>query len=396
MEESTKIKRPPDTHVTITTPLQGQYSSNALELSAAQPILSSKENSKATWWKRIRIGKLVLFMVSLFLFVLAITLMKEGARSIAPHLKSTFSINNAANSLGFGWLFAYTIMSGSPVAAASLTFFDAGVIDKLGAFAMITGSRLGASFIVLFIGFLYVLRGRDRSTSLSMGLLSLTVTITTYLPAFILGAVFLYTGWFDAFQLQSGALLHSVLDLAITPLAEFITMLLPDWLVFFTGLGVILLSFYLFDKCLPQMTLKESQVGRMSRLVYRPIVMFLLGALVTMISMSVSLSLSILVPLSARGFVRRENVIPYIMGANVTTFIDTLLAAVLLQNSSAFTIISVGMLSITMISIAILMIGYHRYRSMILSSVTWITANNRNLAIFMIAILVLPIILMLI
>jgi len=355
MKESTE----PTT--TIITSLQGQYSPNALDLPTAtvQPIPSSKENRKSTWWTRIHIGKLVLFMVSLFLFVLAITLMKDGARSIAPHLKSTFLINNAANSLGFGWLFAYTIMSGSPVAAASLTFFDAGVIDKLGAFAMITGSRLGASFIVLFIGFIYVLRGRDRSTSLSMGLLSLTVTITTYLPAFILGAVFLNAGWFDSFQPQSGVLLHSILDLAITPLAEFITMILPDWLVFFVGLGIILFSFNLFDKCIPQMTLKESQVGRMSRLVYRPIVMFLLGALVTMISMSVSLSLSILVPLSARGFVRRENVIPYIMGANITTFIDTLLAAILLQNSSAFTIIFVGMFSIMIVSIAILLTNYH-------------------------------------
>jgi Na+/phosphate symporter len=277
-----------------------------------------------------------------------------------------------------------------------LTFFDAGVIDNLGAFAMITGSRLGASFIVLFIGFLYVLRGRDRSASLSMGLVSLTVTATTYLPAFILGVFFLNAGWFDALQPRSGALLYSILDLAVMPLAEFINRLLPDWLVFFVGLGIILISFNLFDKCLPQMTLKASQVGRMSRLVYRPIVMFLLGALITMISMSVSLSLSILVPLSARGFVRRENVIPYIMGANITTFIDTLLAAMLLQNSAAFTIIFVEMLSILIISAVILLTTYHHYHTAILKSVTWITANNRNLAIFMTSILILPIILMLI
>ena len=51
-------------------------------------------------------------------------------------------------------------------------------------------------------------------------------------------------------------------------------------------------------------------------------VMFTLGALITAISMSVRLSLSILVPLSHRGFIRRENVIPHNMGANITTFID--------------------------------------------------------------------------
>ena len=63
----------------------------------------------------------------------------------------------------------------------------------------------------------------------------------------------------------------------------------------------------------------------MARILYRPVVTFLLGALVTLLTMSVSLSLSILVPLSMRGYVRRENVIPYVMGANITTFIDTLI-----------------------------------------------------------------------
>jgi len=379
-----------DANLTTRSALQAQRLSPPLDISATREVPSIQ----TAWWERIRVWKIVLFMLSLFLFMLAITLMKDGARSLAPLLQSTFSIDNVANCLGFGWLFSYIIMSGSPVAAASLAFFDAGVIDKMGAFAMITGSRFGASFIVLFIGFLYVLRGRDRSTSLSMGLLSLIVTFTIYLPGFILGAIFLQTGWLDSLQPHSGALLHSIIDMAIMPLTELIATLFQDRVIFFVGLGVSLLSFNLFDQCLPQMALKESQFGRLSRLVYRPSVMFLLGALVTMVSMSVSLSLSILVPLSARGFVRRENVIPYIMGANITTFIDTLLAAMLLRNSSAFTIIFVGILSIAVISILILVTTYDRYRSVILSSVTWITTINRNLAIFMFFIFVLPVLLM--
>ena len=80
-----------------------------------------------------------------------------------------------------------------------------------------------------------------------------------------------------------------------------------------------------------------------------------------MISMSVSVSLSILVPLSHRGFVRRENVIPYIMGANITTFIDTLLAAVLLDNPQAFTVVLVEMVSITIVSAFILLLVYRPY-----------------------------------
>jgi Na+/phosphate symporter len=142
------------------------------------------------------------------------------------------------------------------------------------------------------------------------------------------------------------------------------------------------------------MSIKESQVGRMSRLVYQPWVMFLLGAFLTMISMSVSVSLSILVPLSQRGFVRRENVIPYIMGANITTFVDTLLAAVLLDNPQAFTVVLAEMLSITIVSIIILLLFYRLYQGAMLDLVEKITANNRNLATFMIVILVIPAILL--
>ena len=351
---------------------------------------------RRAWWGRVRLGKIGLFIVSLYLFVLAITLMKEGARAVAPLVHNLLDVTSAANALGVGWLFAYTIMSGSPVAAAALTFFDAGVVDNLGAFAMITGSRLGASFIVLFIGFLYVLRGRDRATSLGMGLLSLTVTATTYLPGLILGATILHMGALDGLQLQSGALLLSVVDHVVEPVAGVAVALLPNWGVFLAGLGIIWFSFNLFDRCLPQMTLKESQLGWMSRLVYRPWVMFVLGALITMISMSVSLSLAILVPLSARGFVRRENVIPYIMGANITTFIDTLLAAVLLNNPPAFTIVLVEMFSITVISMVILATIYRRYERGMLRLVAWVTARNRNVAIFLGIIFLLPIALMLV
>ena len=347
-------------------------------------------------WDQLRLDKIGLFVASLFLFILAINLMKEGARALAPLVRDRAAISNPANSLGFGWLLAYLIMSGSPVAAAALTFFDAGVIDKLGAFAMITGSRLGASFIVLLIGFIYVLRGRDRATSMSMGLLSLTVTGTTYLVGLGIGAGLLYVGALDGVQLHSGVLLNSVIDLIFDPIVGVLSGFLPRWSLFLVGMGIIILSFNLFDRCLPQMTIKESQVGRVSSVVYRPWVMFALGASITLVSMSVSVSLSILVPLSNRGFIRRENVIPYIMGANITTFIDTLLASVLLNNPPAFTVVFVEMFSISLVSMIVLATMYHRYERTMLSFVSWVTSRNRNLALFMATIFAIPIVLMLI
>jgi Na+/phosphate symporter len=142
------------------------------------------------------------------------------------------------------------------------------------------------------------------------------------------------------------------------------------------------------------MTLKGSQLGWVSRLVYRPGIMFALGAFITLISMSVSISLSLLVPLSQRGFVRRENIIPYIMGANITTFIDTLLASMLLENQSAICIVLVEMVSITIISMIILVVFYSQYQKLLLNFNSWATRSNWNVAISLVVILVVPIVLL--
>jgi Na+/phosphate symporter len=355
----------------------------------SEQSLGQTENRRRYSWYKVP-----LFFVSLFLFILAISLMKEGARALIPFVQDGFRISNPANSLGFGWIFAYLIMSGSPVAAAALTFLDANVIDSAGAFAMITGSRLGASFIVLLIGFIYILRGRDRATSLDMGLLSLTVTASTHIPALFVGGYLLYSGMFDGVQLRAGGLLNGLTDYVFDPIVAFALLYLPRGLLFVLGMIIIMFSFSLFDRCLPEMSLKESQIGRMSQLVYRPAIMFLLGGMITMISMSVSVSLSLLVPLSARGFVRRENVIPYIMGAGVTTFIDTLFAAVVMNNPDAVTVVLVEMAAVTIVSLAILLTFYRRYERWALSFVGWVTAENRHLAIFVAVIVIVPILLL--
>ena len=370
----------------------------AIDRSSLVEVKARPDRTAPKLWtiiKRIHWGKIALFLISLFFFILAITLMKNGARSLAPLVRDTFTVTNPVNSLGFGWIFAYLVMSGSPVAAA-LTFLDAGIITNLGTFTMITGSRLGANFIVLFMGLVYVLRGRNWATSLGMGLLSLVVTGTTYLAGLIIGVLLLGSGILEPFQMRSGTLLTSFLEAVFENISARVASIVPGWGVFLLGLGLIIVSFNLFDRCLPKMTLKESQMGRLATLVFRPGVMFLLGALITLISMSVSVSLSILVPLNDRGFIRRENVIPYIMGANITTFVDTLLASVLINNSSAFTVVLAEMTSITIVSIIILLTLYHRYERMMLAFVNWITSNNRHLTYFLAIIILTPILLLLI
>lgn len=343
---------------------------------------------------RVNWRKIGIFLLALFLFILAIQLLKSGAKALAPFIHDGLSVRNAANAFGFGWLFAYVVLSGSPVAATALTLFDAGAIDRLGAFAMIAGSRFGASFIVLALGFVYSLRGHERKGSLAMGLLSLMVTFTIYTPALLVGFWLLQTGAFDWLHASAHSEALSLVDLIFDPLASLAVSLLPRWAVFLLGFGVLWYSLNLIDHALPDMRLKESAFSDMARMLYKPIVTFALGLAITSITMSVSVSLAVLVPLSARGYIRRENVIPYIMGANITTFIDTLVAALLLNNPPAFTVVLVEMVSVSFVSLIVLVFVYRIYERTILQVIEVIGASRRNLSIFLFIIVGIPIALM--
>lgn len=345
--------------------------------------------------RRILLIKIAYALGGVFVFVLALQLMKTGAKVLAPMLHDTALLKDPLDSLGFGWLGAYLVLSGSPVAAASLSLFNGGAINTLQTFTMINGSRMGASFIVLFIGFIYMLRGQEPKRSLSMGLLSLLTTWTIYLPAMLLGSYLLSNGALDGVHLSSSSELASFIDAIFDPIVGWITSWAPGLLVFVVGVGVILIAFNLIDHALPELKLGGTEFGEAPRLLYRPIVMFLLGGAVTIVSMSVSVSLSLLVPLSARGYVRRENVIPYIMGANITTFVDTLVASILMNKPQSFTIVLVEMLSVATVSLFVLTFFYRPYERQLLNIANWITGHRRNLTVFMFVLVAVPVLLLL-
>ncbi|MDP9314779.1 MAG: hypothetical protein M3R24_28550 [Chloroflexota bacterium] len=374
------------------TPVVAGHSEEPVSLVADTERASRRPDGILPIWLR----KLVIAVVAIFFFILALELLKKGAKPLGPFLTDTLGIANATNTLGFGWLVAYGVLSGSPVAAIALSFFDQQVITDVQTFSMITGSRLGASFIVLFVGFLYFLRGHKRGASIAIGVLCLVVTASIYLPAMAVGYWMLTGGLFDRFRLNSGSQLTGILDVIYDPIlgrveAWFGRM---PWLIFFVGIGVLLSSFSLLDRALPEMNAERSAFQRIGRLVYRPMAMFVLGMAVTSVTLSVSVSLSILVPLSAKGFIRRENMLPYIMGANITTFIDTLFAALVMSGPAAFTIVLVEMVSVAIISLIVLLLFYRLYERAVIALLDYIMRDNRTLGAFVAVMLVTPVILL--
>lgn len=335
-------------------------------------------------------------ILGLFVFILALELLRLGALEYGRVALDWLHVSTAGNALGLGWLMAYIFLSGSPVAAIAITLFSANTINTIQAFSMITGSRLGASFIVLFVGFIYYLRGRQRGASISIGILSLLTTAAIYLPALLIGYGVISAGWLGTLPVSAETPLHSALDLIFDPLVHMIHQLgLPGWSIFLIGVGALLIGFQLLDKALPELDPEQSRFQRIGQLIYRPLAMFILGMVVTSVTMSVAVSLSILVPLSARGLVRRENTMPYIMGANITTFIDTLIAALIVGGPAAFMIVLLEMSTVAVLSILVLLFAYRRFERAMMHLQEWIIKDNRTLAAFLGLLLAAPLVLLL-
>ena len=113
-------------------------------------------------------------------------------------------------------------------------------------------------------------------------------------------------------------------------------------------------------------------------------------------TLSVSLSVTILVPLALKGYVRRDRVIPYVMGANIATWIDTLLAALLLDSPRAFTIVLTEMIVGAGVSLFVLLFLYKPYTAAVIAAANRVTHSKTGFAAFMAVILVVPLVLFLI
>jgi Na+/phosphate symporter len=344
--------------------------------------------------------RLVFLVVGLALFVAALGLMRRGAEALIPSLEGSVFTDNAVSTLGLGWLGACLVLSGSPVAASALTLLDGGAIDRTESFTMLTGSRLGAAFVVLVVGVAYAVRAKgqgSRRAPVSIGVLSLLMTAVVYVPGALVGWLLLDRGTFDGLDIGTSPEVTSATDTAFGWLADAIVEIAPGWTLFPIGLGLLLLGFQAFDRVLPAVGsdrlertdeehADEHDEGWTSRL--WP--MFLAGCAVTMLTLSVSVSLTLLVPLVAKGHVRRANTLPYIAGANITTLIDTLAAAILLGDQDAVRVVVAVTLVVTVWTLFLLVTVYQQLRRILLGIARRVLASNRRLAGFAAVLLLVP------
>ena len=336
------------------------------------------------WWS-------VRFLFALFLFVGALQVMRTGASGLDLLRSGGVLVENWASTLGLGWIGALLVLSGSPIAASALTLVEGGAISQLEGFTMLAGSRLGAAFVVLLVAVVYATRGGEgrRLAPVSTAVMALVMTAVIYVPGSLIGYLLLewepFTSLEIRFPTQFGDLIDFVYGNLITRMEAW-----PGWLLFIGGLGILLASFKLIDSVVPELDQENIEGKRLGRL-RRKWPMFALGCLVALVAMSVSVALTVLVPLVSKGYAKREDILPYIMGANITTLGDTLLAAFLLGSAAAVQIVVAGIVGTTIVSVLLLAFAYPQMRRAIWRFQRQMVKSKSMLAAFTAALFLVPI-----
>jgi len=106
-------------------------------------------------------------------------------------------------------------------------------------------------------------------------------------------------------------------------------------------------------------------------------------------------ALTVLVPLAAKGLVKRDEALPYIMGANITTLADTLVVAMLQKTPIAAQVVLAEAIGVTVISLLVLAAFYQPVKQAVIRLDDWLVARNGRLALFVGVLFILPIALLL-
>lgn len=303
---------------------------------------------------------------SIILFIFGLQLLGDSTEAVADMLQGIVKalVTGDLSALGAGWFLAYVVLNGATSAAIGIAFLESGLITAANSFMFISGSRLGAAFIVIFIGLLEYFQGNnsDIRDSCSIGLLQFLTTYIVYIPAIILGYLGLQTLDLSFLEVNAPAALNYGLDTIFGPFTSLLSNNLPPGLLFLSSIGVLLGSLKIFDRSFKGISEEKFRSKYLRFQMSNKWVSFAVGAAITLVSTSVALSVGIIVPLYNRGYFKRKEIIPYLMGANLTTMISSVMAAAVIESAVAMKMSLLLSISVLLTTVIVLMFydrAYH-------------------------------------
>ncbi len=332
-------------------------------------------------------------LAAIGLLLVAVQLLEQSVGLIEPRIEAQFSrwIRSDWSALGASWLAAYLLLNGSVVAAVALSLFSVSLITAPELLLMVFGSRLGASGIVLVIGLFDFIERRRLTvrTASEPGVAAFLVTYMIGIPAAAAGYLCLQV-WSPAGltgTVQTGSSYLGMPDMIERLVGSVVAVVGPGGGLLLAIIGLIL-GLRLFNRLFEEAEVEQFR-SRYRRWLHSQWIAFGVGLLLTALTMSTAFSLGVLVPIYNRGYLKREELIPFILGANIGTLIDTVLISLFIDMPGAFQTVLLVMGATTAATVPALLFPT-AYRAVIDRLLARILAGRGSFIGFLVLLLLVP------
>ena len=275
-------------------------------------------------------------LLGVYFFISSIVLIKSSAVSMSEPLaeKVILLIRDTTSGVFAGWIATALLHSSGAFDSIIVAFVSSGVIPLSLAVATIIGAEIGTTVTPLLVSVIGYIR---KKTQLSA---SFNVTMTHFLyNLFTLLIFYLAELFFGVFSniAQAGSSIFvratwlryipSLLDVA-TPWIDLLLELIPPWIGLILGGVILVVSLWVLERHMTAIFSMPKSWNLIRATFTRPLRAFAAGFLFTVLVPSTTVMVSLLVPLAASGVIRADYyILPYILGANIGTVFDVMIAA---------------------------------------------------------------------
>lgn len=282
-----------------------------------------------------------------YLFILSITLLGSTFTMFGKGFAETIfqSTENPVLALMIGMLATAIVQSSSTTTSLIVRLVASGMIPFPNAIPMVMGANIGTSVTNIIVSLGHISRRDEFQRAFTGSMLhdffnvcavAVLLPLEHYFHLIEKSAVILQ----QLFSEFGGLKFSSFLGAMTKPVAKWLIHLTGDNPYIAVALAIIMMFVALRYIVKVMKTLVLSRVEKFfQRYIFRtPILSFLLGAVITVLVQSSSITTSIVVPLLGAGVLNVIQIYPYLLGANIGTTITAFLASFVTGSPEAISV----------------------------------------------------------
>lgn len=274
--------------------------------------------------------------ISIYFFISAIVLLKNSAKIMGVELAETIVllIRDTTSAVFAGWISTALLHSSGAFDSIICAFTSSGVMPLSLAVATIIGAEIGTTVTPFLISVIEHLKGK-RETGAAFNVTMSHVlynlfTLALFYPLESFFGVFTKIAEWGNKQFIKITVLNAVPDIlnTITPWVKPLLYYIPPWSGLILGGIMILVSLGAVEKYMTSIFSMPRSWNLIRSTFTKPRRAFIAGFIFTLLVPSTTVMVSLLVPLATSGIFKADYyILPYILGANIGTVFDVMIAA---------------------------------------------------------------------